>query len=94
MLVYKCHDFLATHSMCDSSYRLNFDEARRAKSINTARKSMLKLVIKLQSLAAKCCNMGICPFIGNVQLAPIPMVIGVFVYREGFSSGMITDNGP
>jgi hypothetical protein len=40
----------------DSSYRLNVDLVKKKKSITTARKSMLKLV-KLQSLAAKCCKM-------------------------------------
>ena len=42
--------------MGNSSYRVNFIQARRTKSISTARKSMLKLV-KLQCLVAKCCKM-------------------------------------
>jgi hypothetical protein len=44
-------------AMDDSSYRLNFDLGKKKKSISTTRKSIL-ILVKLQSLVAKCCKMG------------------------------------
>ena len=63
---------IASTVIDDSSYRLNFDlDKKKAKSITTAGKSM----VKLPSLAAKCCKMRkiwpyeICKFCINLYYA-------------------------